>query len=150
MKNPIIILLVATSLVFAIIQTKQKKPDTYCNPLLINGKPMNYSNFSLYSSGVLKMITSNVKDSNALKISFKIYLKRNDKILQIGASSNQKVRQAIEVTEILKLAIEGDELIIEPADKQYQIATQVIYLQKYHLTLQRNVFGFMNQKAEGC
>ena len=150
MRTPIIILLVVASLVFAISRIGQNEPSIYCNPLLINGKSLNYSAFSLQSSGILNLITGNPDDSSRHKISFKIYLKRNDKILHIGDSSNEKVRQEIEVAEILKLANAGDELIIEPADKQYQKATRVIYLQKYDLNLQRNVFGFLNKKGEGC
>lgn len=132
-------------IVFCASFTLSSIAQTSCNPLTLNGKPLDITNFTVLSKGTLvwgKATPSAASADN--KIPFMIYLKRGNKIISEGASSPTNVVYEIEVGQILTLAQYGDELIIEPARKQDAQQKQVIGLHKYLFN-----YNFITRR-DGC
>ena len=118
------------------------------NSLLFNGKPLVYDQFSLSSRGVLTMVMSDSKTKEMKTMLFKVYLKRQDKILPFGVSNQVSGVTELEVSEILKFANLGDQLVIEPVEKKAQMSTRVIFL-RYSYFLEFLNRGNGNNK-DGC
>lgn len=116
----------------------------FYNSILFNGKPLINEQFSLSSRGFLTMVMSDSKT----KIPFRIYLKRQEKIVPLGGSAYENNLTEIEVSEILKFANLGDQLIIEPVEKKPQTAIKVIFL-RYSYFLEFLNRGNGNNK-DGC
>ena len=118
----------------------------FYNSVLFNGKPLVYDQFSLSSRGVLTMVMNDSKTKELKTMLFKVYLKRQDKILPFGDSNHGNGVAEIEVSEILKFANLGDQLVIEPVEKKAQMSTRVIFL-RYSYFLE-----FLNRggNKDGC
>jgi hypothetical protein len=118
----------------------------FYNSVLFNGKPLVYDQFSLSSRGVLTMVMNDSKTKEMKTMPFKVYLKRQDKILPFGVSNQVSGVTELEVSDILKFANLGDQLVIEPIDKKSQISTKVIFL-RYSYFLE-----FLNRggNKDGC
>jgi hypothetical protein len=118
----------------------------FYNSVLFNGKPLVYDQFSLSSRGILTMVMNDSKTKEMKSMLFKVYLKRQDKILPFGVSNQVSGVTELEVSEILKFANLGDQLIIEPIDKKAQMSTRVIFL-RYSYFLE-----FLNRggNKDGC
>jgi hypothetical protein len=118
----------------------------FYNSVLFNGKPLVYDQFSLSSRGILTMVMNDSKTKEMKSMFFKVYLKRQDKILPFGVSNQVSGVTELEVSEILKFANLGDQLIIEPIDKKAQMSTRVIFL-RYSYFLE-----FLNRggNKDGC
>ncbi|GAB3697178.1 hypothetical protein GCM10027592_21050 [Spirosoma flavus] len=104
------------------------KPTFYANPLLLNGKSLNYETFSLYSEGTLAVVSGNPESEEAVKIPFHIYLIRDGIFIREGASDNRQVVYSVDVTKVLAGARPGDDLIIEPARSVDTQARRIIRL----------------------
>ena len=118
----------------------------FYNSVLFNGKPLIYDQFSLSSRGLLTMVINDSKTQESKSIAFKIYLKRQDKVIPFGGSDNGNGVSEIEVSDILKFANLGDQLIIEPVEKKAQIFTRVIFL-RYSYFLE---FLYRGNNKDGC
>jgi hypothetical protein len=118
----------------------------FYNSVLFNGKPLVNEQFSLSSRGILTMVTSDPKTKELKSMAFKIYLKRQDKVVPFGGSNYGNEVSEVEVSEILKFANLGDQLIIEPIEKKGQMSTRVIFL-RYSYFLE-----FLNRggNKDGC
>lgn len=118
----------------------------FYNSVLFNGKPLIYDQFSLSSRGILTMILNDSKTKEMKSMAFRVYLKRQDKILPFGRSDDGNGVTEIEVSEILKFANLGDQLVIEPVEKKAQMSTRVIFL-RYSYFLE-----FLNRSGnkDGC
>jgi hypothetical protein len=116
------------------------------NSVLFNGKPFVYDQFSLSSRGVLTMVINDSKTKEMKSMAFRIYLKRQDKVLPFGVYNHGNGVSEVEVSEILKFANLGDQLIIEPVEKKGQMSTSVIFL-RYSYFLE-----FLNRggNKDGC
>ena len=116
------------------------------NSLLFNGKPLVYDQFSLSSRGVLTMVMSDSKTKEMKTMLFKVYLKRQDKILPFGVSNQGNGVTEVDISDILKFANLGDQLVIEPVEKKAQMSTRVIFL-RYSYFLE-----FLNRSGnkDGC
>lgn len=118
----------------------------FYNSILFNGKPLIYDQFSLSSRGVLTMVMNDSKTKEMKTMLFKVYLKRQDKVLPFGDYNRGNGVGEIEVSEILKFANLGDQLVIEPVEKKAQMSTRVIFL-RYSYFLE-----FLNRggNKDGC
>ena len=118
----------------------------FYNSVLFNGKPLVYDQFSLSSRGVLTMVMNDSKTKEMKTMLFKVYLKRQDKILPFGDCNHGNGVGEIEVSEILKFANLGDQLVIEPVEKKAQMSIRVIFL-RYSYFLE-----FLNRggNKDGC
>lgn len=96
------------------------------NPLLLNGKPLEYADFDASSRGTLTVVEGDPKSPAAAKIPFKIYLRRAGAIITAGKSDINKEVTEIEISEILSLALPDDHLIIVPARKSDWKAKRIL------------------------
>lgn len=131
MKNQIIKLSIAMVAVLTFTQIKAEEPGSfYCNPLILNTKPLDYQSFTIQSRGLLAMVEGNPNDAKAVRIPFRAYLMRNGQVIFSGHS--QMLREVLEVnlSAILAFALAGDELIIEPSRKADNKAKRSIFLKE--------------------
>lgn len=100
--------------------------DFYSNPLVLNNRPLDYTWFSILSRGPLCVVKGNPDIPDAEKIPFHIYLRRKGVIINEGKSSSTKAVFCVEISDVLKLAMPGDHLIIEPVQKTDRQAKRII------------------------
>jgi bla regulator protein BlaR1 len=93
-----------------------KNTSIHANPILLNGQPLDYSAFSIKSKGVLTIMKGKPTSPEAVKIPFRLYLRRNGMIVYEKKSSSSKLTQ-VEVSEVLALSKVGDQIIINPTEK---------------------------------
>lgn len=96
----------------------------YANPILLNGQPLDYSTFSIKSKGTLTLMKGKPTSSEAVKIPFRVYLRRNGMIVY-EKKSVSKLTQ-IEISEVLALSKAGDQIIINPTEKADYKAKRII------------------------
>ena len=86
-----------------------------CNHLVLNGRPLDYYAFSLESKGKLQLVKGGSETSEAIRIPFTIQLRREGKIIDLTPAGipTQDLFE-IEISKILALGREGDQLIITP------------------------------------
>lgn len=119
----------------------------YCNPLLLDDKPTNYSNFSIYSKGQLSVVVADKKTAALEKIPFRIYLRRNGKLVTQGVSDSTRSVVSIEISSVLALARFGDHLIIEPVRKSDEGTRRNIELKS---PFETNILSFLMKGKDGC
>ncbi|MES2516630.1 MAG: hypothetical protein V4585_00900 [Bacteroidota bacterium] len=129
--------------------TARENEKIISNPLLIDGEPINYEQFSLTSRGIVTMIAEDSKSKKTMTIPFKIYLRRDNKIVHLGGSSSTDKLSEIEISQILKFANLGDELVIEPIDKKFQTSTRVFFLRNNLVKFMSN-FLINRNNRDGC
>lgn len=100
------------------------------NSLILNGKLLNEDTFWKGSKGKLALVKGNPSSKNSCKVPFRIYLKHEGKVVNNGQSSDTREQYEVEVAPILELALPGDELVIESAQKGDSQAKRVINLTK--------------------
>ena len=103
-----------------------KDADFRNNPLLLNGKPLEYADFSQFSKGTLTVVKGNPASIDAVKIPFHVFLRRNGKAVCLGHSDPKREVTAIEISEVLKHAKDGDHLLIVPARKSDWKAKRIL------------------------
>ncbi|WP_460948675.1 hypothetical protein [Spirosoma daeguense] len=127
---------------------KPEKTVFYSNPLLLNGKLLNYETFWLYSQGTLALVSGNPESEEAVNVPFKIYLNRNGTFIQKGASDSERIVYSVDVATVLALAKSGDELIIEPARKTDWQARRRIVIRNYSWPFPQN--WLIQKRGDGC
>lgn len=91
----------------------------YANPLQLNGKPLDYREFGLGSKGELTVIKGAALTAHTIQVPFYIYLRRKgNKVVIPGKDNPDQMQTKIELSEILKHAQPGDQLVIEPVRKE--------------------------------
>jgi hypothetical protein len=101
----------------------------FCNPLLLDGQPLDYRAFNVASRGELTLIKGDALTGSPMQIPFYIYLRRDGKIL--GQQSDKALKKKlwkIELPTLLKFAEPGDQLIIEPVNKEDWQAKRILKL----------------------
>ena len=101
----------------------------YCNPLLLNGKSLEYGTFTINSKGELAVVKGEPGSSRSIRIPFFVRLRRDGKILDDQGMdfSNRKLYN-IEISKVLAFSKAGDQLIVEPFDKADWIAKRILKL----------------------
>ncbi len=131
--------------------SKGGEDNFYGNPLVLNGKSLDYSTFWKGSKGILALVKGNPNSTASSKVPFKIYLKHEGQVVNKGLSSDTRELYEVEVANILALASFGDELIIEPARKSDIQAKRIIKLSK--IDLMYMILGPLfvkNGSKDGC
>lgn len=101
----------------------------FCNPLLLDEKPLDYDAFSLRSKGELTVIKGAAITGQIIQVPFLVYLRRSgDKVIIPGKDGAGPGKTKIEISEILKHAKPGDELVIEPVRKEDGLAKRILKL----------------------
>jgi hypothetical protein len=87
----------------------------HTNPLLLNGKILNYGTFDGNTIGVLTVVKGKPETSEAQAIPFYVSIRRSGKIITNSKMGflNKKLTK-IEISDILKFSQNGDVLIIKP------------------------------------
>ncbi|GAB3895851.1 hypothetical protein [Spirosoma agri] len=127
--------------------------NAYRNPLLLNNQPLNYSTFSLASKGTLAVLSGGSGTTCSKRIPFRIYLKRNEQLINNGASVNNRAVSEIDIAPVLAMAKPGDVLVIEPTRKEDATARRTIRLIgyfDYFLKSHKDLFSFWPNKGNGC
>ncbi|PWK27281.1 hypothetical protein LV89_01594 [Arcicella aurantiaca] len=137
------------STLFTVTIAARENEKIIYNPLLIDGQPINYEQFSLSSKGVITMITENTKGNGTMTIPFKVYLRRDNKIVYLGGSASTNTLSEIEISKVLKFANLGDELVIEPVDKKFQTSGRVFFLRN-NLVKFMSKFLISKNPQDGC
>ncbi|RDB05362.1 hypothetical protein DVG78_14330 [Runella aurantiaca] len=119
----------------------------YGNPLVLNGKPLDYQTFWKGSKGLLALVKGNPNSADSPRVPFKIYLKHEGQVVNKGLSSDTRELYEVEVAHILALARFGDQLIIEPARESDAKAKRVINLAK--IDLMYMILGPLLAKQKG-
>ena len=90
-----------------------------CNPLMLDGKPLAYSEFRLWSKGELTVNKGAPVTGQATQVPFYVYLRRSGKKILIPGKEKPDPKQLkIDLSEVLKLAQPGDHLVIEAVNKE--------------------------------
>lgn len=97
----------------------------YCNPLMLEGVAFDYNAFTLESKGELKLIKEESKRGKIMEIPFYLYLRRNGKLIAHPCGEGVMFSR-IEISVILKIAQNGDELIVEPVNKEDWPAKRIV------------------------
>ncbi len=101
------------------ISTGYEKGIFLDNPLMLNGKLLDYSEFNMRSQGELTVNKAGDTIGQTMQIPFYVYLRRNGIRILIPGKEKPDPKQAkINVWEILKLAAPGDHLVIEAVRKE--------------------------------
>lgn len=103
-----------------------KDADFHKNPLLLNGKPLEYADFSPFSKGILTVVKGNPASPAAAAIPFRVYLRRNGEVVCRGLSDPKREVMSVEISEVMKQAKDGDHLIIVPASKSDWKAKRIL------------------------
>jgi hypothetical protein len=97
----------------------------YCNPLMLEGVAFNYNAFTLKSKGDLKLIKGETKSSKIVEIPFYLHLRRNGMLVP-HPNGEGVIYSKAEISTILKIARDGDELIVEPVNKEDWPAKRIV------------------------
>ncbi len=98
----------------------------YGNPLLLNGSPLDYADFSINSRGILTLVEGNPESPDAKKVPFRIYLRREGVVILQGKSDTRREVTEIELAEVLAEAKPNDHLIIVPVRKSDRKAKRIL------------------------
>ncbi len=109
--------------------TGYEKGNFYCNPLLLNGKLLDYEAFNMKSKGELTVIKGAVITGITIQVSFYVYLKRDgNKVFIPGNESSSIGQTKMDMSEILQHAKPGDQLVIEPVRKEDGYVKRILKL----------------------
>ena len=109
--------------------TGYEKGNFYCNPLMLNGKPIDYDAFNMASKGELTVIKGAAITGLTTQVPFNAYLRRDgNKVLIQGDEKSSAGQTKMDITEILQHAKPGDQLVIEPVHKEDGHAKRILKL----------------------
>lgn len=152
MKNPIfriLMILIYTSTV-SISDALPKNSTTSNISLLVNGKLTEPKEFIHITNGRLTLVDQNAKPGPDAELQFFAYLKRDGKIVDVNAYAHNFSVRSIELTEILKSAQVGDNIIIEPVKRSDISARKIIHVRYSMLFPVFNWFPFLSKNKGGC
>lgn len=101
----------------------------YCNPLLLDGQPVDWQTFTVETRGTLTLVHDDPGSGAPTRIGFSVSLRRNGKVLDEPKSAllNRAVFE-VDLGEILAFARVGDHLIIDPVTPSDWRAKRIIEL----------------------
>ena len=86
------------------------------NPLMLDGKTLDYGDFSLSSTGELTVVKGTATAEQTMEVSFYVYLRRNGNKVLIPGKETKQIK--VDIAEILLHAERGDQLVIEAVNKE--------------------------------
>ncbi|GHB63052.1 hypothetical protein [Persicitalea jodogahamensis] len=96
-------------------------------PVLLDGRTLHTSQIWLNSNGKLSLIVGSSENKAATRVPFRVVLKRGNMIISRAVSETDEM----EISRLLKLAALGDELEVEPLDKNLSNARRVFRVGQY-------------------
>jgi hypothetical protein len=113
--------------------TGYEQGNFYCNPLMLNGKPLDYHAFNVESKGELTVIKGAPITGKTMQVIFYVYLRRDGNEVSIpGNKRFDKGQTKIDISQILRYAKPGDQLVIEPVNKEDGPVKRILKLLKDH------------------
>jgi hypothetical protein len=98
--------------------TGDEQGNFYENPLMLDGKQLDYAYFSPQLKGELTVVKGAPKTGYTTEVPFRIYLRREgNRVLIPGNDISDKGQMKIEISRILQHAKPGDQLIIEAVNR---------------------------------
>lgn len=130
MKNVILNIFLSMSLIFT-LSVSEAYPENaadnfYANPLLLNGESVEFSVFSSVNRGMISLVKGNPESETKTKTPFYIYIKRAGRMVDAYSYAHNNAVTEFEMAEILKFAQVGDQIIIDPANKNEQVGRRII------------------------
>jgi hypothetical protein len=89
----------------------------YDNPLMLDGKPLDYNVFNKKLTGELTVVKGAAVTGRTIQVSFYCYLRRKGEVVPVPGQESNLGHTRLEISEILKHAKEGDLLVIESVNK---------------------------------
>ncbi|GAB3175591.1 hypothetical protein [Telluribacter humicola] len=127
MRKLILIQVVALAiLTSSFVFSKRDNEKINYNPIRLNGQPLDYNRLTLGSRGTLAVVVANPETEEAIKVSFRVYLRRGTAVVSITDSYMDQPLREVEIGKVLAQAQAGDELVIEPTEKSQIEAKRVI------------------------
>lgn len=120
------------------------------NPLLVNGRVVTTEQFAHVTRGKLTLVKSDAASEKQTPIPFLIYLRRGGRIVEAEAYAHNHAVMYYEVSEILKSAQAGDQLVIDPVKQEDKGAKKVITIKNTQIVPQFNWFYVFRQKKDNC
>ncbi len=103
--------------------------DFHANPLLLNGKILDYGNFSFNSKGVLTVVKGKPGSAEATPIPFFVSIRRDGKVLEDKKMPFlNKTLYKVSLSEIFPFSEHEDVLIIKPAREEDCKAKRILKL----------------------
>lgn len=131
-----------------LLQTNQKQPVTSCyDALRLDGKPIDYTNFSIVSRGIVTIVPGKSETECAVPVPFRIYLSRNGQVIQQGLSDTTRSVMNVEVASVLAIAKIGDDLVVESIQKGSAAAKRAIRIKPLFTN---DLFSFLRTGKDGC
>lgn len=154
MKNTPISFLYVAILMFTLTVSNSFPRDSdgrfYTNPYLLNGKAFNFEQLSSLHTGKLSIVQTHQETATKTKMPFYAYIRRNGKIIDADSYSHNHAVTVVEISEILKSARPGDELVIDPAIKNKGIQQRSVILQSSSLKPPFQWFFLDNKSKNNC
>ena len=101
----------------------------FSNPLMLDGKPLDYGEFNLLSAGELTVSKGDSINGQITNVAFYVYLKRNgNKVLIPGMEIANPKQRKIDISGVLRYAEPGDQLIIEAVKKEDGAVKRILKL----------------------
>jgi len=121
------------------------------NALLLNGKNVDMSLFSWVTRGKLSLSEVNSQTGSPKRVPFYAYLKRAGKIVDVQSHAHNHAVMEIEMAEILKKAIDGDQIVVDPAGKNENAGRKVIVVKQKQFMYNFDWWlGLNNKNGNGC
>jgi len=96
---------------------------------MLDGKPLEYSVFGVRSKGELTLAKATTITGQTIQIPFHVYLKRNgNKVFILSKVKPDSKQTKIKLSKVLEYAKPGDQLIIEPVNKEDGPAKRILKL----------------------
>ena len=107
--------------------TGNESGNFYCNPLLLNGKPLDYNTFNVGTKGELTVIKGAPVTARTIEVPFHAYLRRDGIKIFIPTLERFDITNTrMEISEILKYAKPGDLLIIEAVRREDSAVKRIL------------------------
>ncbi|MCE7040659.1 hypothetical protein [Dyadobacter sp. CY312] len=128
---------------------KDNKSDS--NALLLNGKNVDMSLFSWVTRGKLSLSEGNSETKSLKRVPFYAYIKRAGKIVDAQSHAHNHAVMEIEMAEILKKAIDGDQIVVDPAGKNENAGRKIIVVKQKQFMYNFDWWLGLNKKSgNGC
>jgi hypothetical protein len=120
------------------------------NSVLVNGLPAEMGELSSINRGLISLVKGNPNAMVKNNVLFRVYLKRDGKMIDADSYAQHYAMLQYQIADILKFAKAGDEIIIDPADKNDPTGRRVIRVMPIQLVPQFNWFFTGIKKGGGC
>ena len=100
-----------------------------CNPLVLNGKPLDYSQFSWGTTGELSVVKGNSESKDAQRIPFYVSIRRNGEIIvDKKMPFLDKALYKVNLSDLQPFSRPDDVLIINPVRREDWKAKRILKL----------------------